>query len=75
MAECYMCGCRIAQGDGHRRRVKVGASRNMFALNWRYYYADQLVCGDCAARYDWPRRIIFALVIIAGFVAYQWFKK
>ena len=75
MAECYLCGCRIASGDGHRRRVKVGASRNMFALNRCYYYVDEMVCGDCAARRDWLRRIIAALVVIAAVVAYEWFKN
>lgn len=74
MAECYLCGCRIASGEGHRRRVKVGASRNMFAFNWRYYYADKMICGDCSSRGNKTKGAIIALALTVSFVAYEWFK-
>lgn len=72
MSDCYLCGCPVVPGEGSRRRIKIGASRSMFSADWRYYYADQLLCGDCASRFDWNRRVLLVFVLVVGFIAYYW---
>ena len=64
--QCYECGCEIGQGDGRRRRVRVGSSRSLFGADWRIYYASEMICRACTYKVDAWRVIVMIAVVFAA---------